>query len=351
MCYKAVSSSDINPVCTFVNPELLQTVSKSSKASHHAQKAAARTLDIDIKLRSSRLTAPREVRGAGVVGGARYRVIYDCRETEVLPGTRVREENDEKVKDRSVNNSYNALGIAFNFFHSLFNHDLINSLPLKCSVHYGKDYNNAIWNGEQMVFGDGDGEVFNYFSDSLDVVVHEFTHAVTQYTANLEYRDQAGALNESMSDVFACMAEQWHFGQTSDQGDWIVGQNLFPLSRKGVALRSLKDPGKAYEDDFGKDSQVAHMRYYIRTSTDNGGVHKYSGIPNHAFYRAAIELGGNSWERAGKIWSKTLTDPRLGPRCTFREFADLTINIADDLFDSSVGATVRSAWVSVGVLP
>jgi Zn-dependent metalloprotease len=351
-------SSSSRAVCTFVTPDLLKTIAQSPAVSHHVQKAAARTLEIDNNFRGKRATAPeKETQKAGAAAeeaaalrGAPNRLIYNCEETEVLPGTLVRREKDAKVRDRSVNNSYEALGIGFNFFYSLFDKKLIDSLPFTCSIHYGVDYDNAVWNGEQMVFGDGDGEVFDYFSDSLDVVVHELTHAVTQYTANLKYKDQAGALNESISDVFACMAEQWHFRQTSEKGDWILGQNLFPLKRRGTALRSLKAPGTAYDDELGKDTQVAHMRDYVKIEGDNGGVHKYSGIPNHAFYLAAVKLGGNSWERAGRIWYTTLLDGRLKNNSTFKEFADLTVDNAANLFGSSVSGTVRKAWVAVGVL-
>ena len=143
--------------------------------------------------------------------GAPNRLIYDCEERKVLPGRLVRKENDAKVKDRSVNNSHEALGIAFNFLYPLFDKKLIDSISLKCSVHYGVDYDNAVWDGEQMVFGNGNGEVFGYFSDSLDVVVHELFYVIIQYTANLEYQDQAGALNKSIFDIFACRAEQWYF--------------------------------------------------------------------------------------------------------------------------------------------
>jgi Zn-dependent metalloprotease len=153
-----------------------------------------------------------------------------------------------------------------------------------------------------------------------------------------------------MSDVFACMAEQWHFRQTAEQGDWILGQSLFPLKRRGTGLHSLKAPGTAYDDELGRDTQVAHMRDYVKMSGDNGGVHKYSGIPNHAFYLASVELGGHSWERTGQICYKSLIDGRIKHNSTFKEFADVTVDKAGRLFGSSVSGTVRKAWEAVGVL-
>lgn len=256
------------------------------------------------------------------------------------------------MKDRAINNAYDGLGITFDFFSTIFGRKSIDnaSLPLIGSLHYDQDYNNAFWDGRQMVIGDGDGIYFDYFSDSLDVIVHELTHGVVQYSARLEYQDQAGALNESVADAFACMAEQWHFGQTAEQGDWILGQNLFPVARKGVALRSLKAPGTAYKDHLGKDPQVAHMRDFVKTEEDNGGVHLNSGIPNHAFYLVAVGLGGRSWERAGQVWYKSLTDGRIKPNSTFKEFAELTVDNAQKMFGDSVTKVVKDSWASVGVL-
>ena len=78
-----------------------------------------------------------------------------------------------------------------------------NGATLVITVHYGVDYDNAFWDGAQLVFGDGDGVVFDRFTKPADVMAHEFTHGVTQFTAGLIYQDQSGALNESVSDVFA----------------------------------------------------------------------------------------------------------------------------------------------------
>lgn len=174
---------------------------------------------------------------------------------------------------------------------------------------------------------------------------------MTQHTADLQYWNQSGSLNESISDVFACMVEQWHLGQTSEQGDWILGQTIWPVGRRGAALRSLKAPGTAYNDPIiGKDGQPAHMRDYNTTTEDNGGVHINSGIPNHAFYLSAIGLGGHSWERAGQVWYKTLLDPRITQDCNFAQFAELTVDNTRTMFGDSAKDIVRNAWVSVGVL-
>ncbi|CAM5676724.1 hypothetical protein SFUMM280S_07534 [Streptomyces fumanus] len=164
-----------------------------------------------------------------------------------------------------------------------------------------------------MVFGDGDGEIFLDFTIPVDVIGHELVHGVTQYTANLTYFGQPGALNESVSDVFGSLIKQYTLGQSADQADWLIGAGLLAPRVTGVALRSLKAPGTAYDDDvLGKDPQPATMDDYVRTGRDNGGVHINSGIPNHAFYLAATALGGNAWERAGQIWYRRADRRRAG---------------------------------------
>jgi Zn-dependent metalloprotease len=114
----------------------------------------------------------------------------------------------------------------------------------------------------------------------------------------------------------------------------------------------MKAPGTAYDDDvLGKDPQPAHMRDYVQTMSDNGGVHINSGIPNHAFYILATGLGGYAWDRAGRIWYETLRDPRLKETVPFRGFARATLRAAQRLHgDSSDEAnSVWQAWDQVGI--
>ena len=182
-------------------------------------------------------------------------------------------------------------------------------MRLDFTVHYGEDYNNAFWNGTQMVYGDGDGELFDRFTKRIDVIGHELTHGITEYEAALNYQGQPGALNESFSDVFGSLIKQYTLKQTVDKADWLIGKGVFSKKVKGVALRSMQQPGTAYYDPtIGKDPQPGHMKNYVKTSNDNGGVHINSGIPNRAFYLAAIEIRGYGWEKTGKIWYITLRD-------------------------------------------
>ncbi|EFH31628.1 metalloprotease [Streptomyces pristinaespiralis ATCC 25486] len=224
-------------------------------------------------------------------------------------------------------------------------------MPLDASVHYDEKYANAFWNGEQMVFGDGDGEIFLDFTVAVDVIAHELAHGLTQYTANLSYFGQPGALNESVSDVLGSLVKQRTLGQSAEEADWLIGAGLLAPRVEGVALRSMKAPGTAYDDDvLGKDPQPATMEGYVRTGRDNGGVHINSGIPNHAFYLLATRLGGRAWERAGQIWFDVLTGGELTVDADFGSFARLTVAAAAARYgEGEEHEAVLKAWSQVGV--
>jgi Zn-dependent metalloprotease len=281
------------------------------------------------------------------------RTIYDAKHTENLPGTVVRREGGQAKGGITVSEAYDYSGSTYNFYKDIFDRNSIDTrgMKLDSSVHYGEDYNNAFWNGTQMVYGDGDGEIFQRFTKSIDVIGHELTHGVTQYEAALEYEAQPGALNESFSDVFGSLVKQYALKQKADKADWLIGAGLFTNKIKGVALRSMKEPGTAYNDPtIGKDPQPGHMKDYVNTSSDSGGVHINSGIPNRAFYLSAIELGGYAWEKAGRIWYIALTE-RLREGSDFQAAAKSTVQVAATLYgkDSKEVKAVQKAWDSVGI--
>lgn len=286
--------------------------------------------------------------------GEPRRSIHDAGGQTSLPGARVRIEGQPPTTDAAVDEAYEALGVTHRFFWELFARDSIDGrgFPLVGSVHYGIGYENAFWNGAQMVFGDGDGEIFNRFTLSLDVVAHELAHGIIESEAALLYQGQSGALNESISDVFGVLVRQFKLGQPADQADWLIGAELFTEKVQGDALRSMANPGSAYDDPLlGRDPQPGHMRDFIVTSDDNGGVHLNSGIPNRAFYLAAMAIGGHAWKNAGHIWYDTLCDPRLANDADFAAFAGLTIANSMARFGGASGEAlaVRQAWADVGV--
>ena len=227
-------------------------------------------------------------------------------------------------------------------------------MRLNAYVHRGMGYNNAFWDGSQMVFGDGDDMLFTDFTKSLDVIAHELTHGVTEFACGLEYHNQSGALNELMSDVFGSLVKQWAGKETADQADWLIGAEVFTPEIGADALRSLKAPGKAYNNPtLGRDPQPDHMSKYVMLPDtdegDNGGVHINSGIPNKAFHLTAIGIGGYAWEAPGHIWYATLQAST--PSTNFQQFADTTYLKAGQLYgsQSTEQQAVLAAWKEVGI--
>ena len=294
------------------------------------------------------------------IRAGKSRSVYDTKNSSSLPGTLVRSEGQPPSDDPSVNEAYDGSGYTYDLFKDIYNRNSIDGQGLKlvATVHYQKGYDNAFWDGRQMVYGDGDQDLpadqrlFNRFTNSIDIIGHELTHGVTQLEVNLAYWDQSGALNESISDVFGVLVKQYHLRQTADQAAWLIGEGLFTPNVHGIALRSLKAPGMAYDDPvIGRDPQPATMQDFVSTTQDNGGVHLNSGIPNHAFYLAALEMGGYAWEKAGLIWYKTLTE-KLVERSNFQDAADLTCQAAGEIYGraSLEQQAVRNGWKAVGIL-
>jgi len=335
-------------------PHLLQHLLESSDT--RIRDAAQRTL-----LVSSRLRGERNIRGliafaAGAPSNAR-RTVSDCANSTFLPSaTVVRTEDGSPSQDDSANRAFDGLGATREFYKEVFNRDSLDGrgMRLNAFVHYGEAFNNAFFDGAEMVFGDGDGILFTDFTKSLDVIAHELTHGVTSFTANLKYHNQSGALNESMSDVFGSLVKQWAAKQTADQADWLIGADVFTPDIGGDALRSMKNPGSAYNNPtMGKDPQPDHMSTFKQMPDtdigDNGGVHINSGIPNKAFYLTAIGIGGHAWEAPGQIWYNALL--ASNPDTSFQEFADTTYLQASQRFgeQSAEQQAVLSAWKEVGI--
>jgi Zn-dependent metalloprotease len=167
---------------------------------------------------------------------------------------------------------------------------------------------------------------------------------VTQFSVpgGLDYVDQSGALNESISDVFGSVVKQWKLKQDVNTADWLIGAGIMGPS-VGKALRSMKSPGDTSVTWSG-DDQPSSMDGYVA----GGDVHTNSGIPNHAFYLAAMALGGNSWDKAGKIWYAAL--PMLKSNATFADAAKATISAAATLFSGAEQKSVEDAWKQVKVI-
>lgn len=332
--------------CFIVPPKMLRKLAEQTQdaTERHCLLDAA---EISAHLRGQRSVAPVALGIAAAATGEKRRTVYDAQNKSKLPGKLARGEDSKPSTDVAVNQAYDGAGATYDFYREVLKRNSIDGkgMRLESTVHYQSKFNNAFWNGQQMVYGDGDGKLFLGFTGALDVIAHELTHGVTQFAVpgGLVYEDQSGALNESISDVFGSVVKQWTLKQNVEQADWLIGAGIMAPS-VGKALRSMADPGNQALTWSG-DDQPKNMSGYI----EDGDVHTNSGIPNHAFYAAAIALKGNSWDKAGPIWYKALG--LLTPNATFADMANATTESAALLYgaDSAEQHAIQAAWKVVGV--
>ncbi|MBI5016411.1 MAG: M4 family metallopeptidase [Deltaproteobacteria bacterium] len=213
-------------------------------------------------------------------------------------------------------------------------------MSIRAAVHFGDAYANAFWNSKSQFlnFGDGDATFLENPAGCLDVVAHEFAHAVTEHSTNLVYEGQSGALNESYSDFFAAMV---------DRDDWTMGEGCV-LVEPGF-VRDMADPHRSL------GWQPAKLDEYQRSRNDEegdwGGVHANSGISNRAGYLLAQGLasgGSDGRDRAEKIVFKGLTD-YLTPAATFLDARNAWAQAAGDLYGPAEVAVANAAWEAVNV--
>jgi len=287
-----------------------------------------------------------------------HRQVFDAQGSTFLPGQLLRDEDDPPTGDEDANKAYENVGIALQFYRSVLGRDSVDArgTRIDASVHYGFRFANAMWTGEQLIVGDGDGQHVTKLARSLGIVAHEFSHGVIQHIVRgglgvvkvagqpPALKGEAGALNESFADVFASMIKQWHAGQDARHADWLLGEDVL-APHAGKAIRSLEDPGNT-RLTWEKDHQIKDFQRYRPTDE----AHKASGIANHAFYLAATQLGGKSWEQLAPIWLKAFD--RLRARATFLEAAHATIDVAAALHGKGTAShqAIKSAWKKVKVL-
>jgi Zn-dependent metalloprotease len=312
---------------------------------------------------SSRLRGQRAMHSTALPAGKAgkqllHRQVFDAQGQTFLPGQLLRDEDDPPVRDKEADQAYDNVGVAMQFYKTVLGRDSVDGrgMRIDASVHYGMQFANAMWTGQQMAVGDGDGEQVKGLAHSLGIIAHEFSHGITQHLVKgglgvvqvtgqpPALKGEAGALNESFSDVFASMIKQWHAGEDVKQADWLVGEDIL-APHAGKAIRSLKDPGNR-KLTYADDDQIKDYKRYKATDE----AHKASGIPNHAFYLAAMRLGGNSWETLGAIWLKAYD--RLRCRATFLAAAHATVDVAAALKGkgSDPHDAIKAAWKKVGVL-
>lgn len=259
--------------------------------------------------------------------------------------------NTEKHK-ASVSAHFYA-GKVIDFYKNLFNRNSLdnNGMAIQSFTHYGYNYNNAFWIPGIMVYGDGDGVNFTYLSGDLDVVGHEMTHGVIDYTADLNYHKQSGALNESMADVFGVLISTYHKynvaggnSWTFNSADWVVGDGIYTPSIPGDALRSLVNPTLYDQPDNMRD----YKNLPDTESGDNGGVHINSGIPNKAAYLIAKRIG---MEKTARIYYRALVN-YMNANTDFMGGKDCFVQAATDLYgaSSSTISAIKDSFKSVGII-
>jgi Zn-dependent metalloprotease len=284
------------------------------------------------------------------------RAVYSANNGSTLPGTLKRSEGGAATGDTHVDDNYGHLGTTYNCYKTNFNRDSYNNAgaQLKSTVHYSTSYTNAYWNGTQMVYGDSDGVQSAPLGKSLDVTVHELTHAVTSSESNLTYSGESGALNEGMSDIFGAYCESWNRAWTVDAAVWMVGDDVWTPATPGDALRYMANPT---QDGSSKDY---YPERYTGTS-DNGGVHWNSGIANLAFKllttggthpraKTTVNVTGIGIQKAGAIFYKANTD-LMTASTNFAQAKTYMETAAEQLYGVGAAekASVTQAWQAVGV--
>ena len=286
------------------------------------------------------------------------RSVFSAGGQTFLPGKLLRDEDDPPTRDALADQSYDSIWSAPRVVKTVFGRDSIDGRGMRVdtSVHYGFRFANAMWTGEQMIIGDGDGQNVRDLAGSLGIIAHEFAHGISQHLvkgglgvvqvpgAPPTLKGEAGALNESFSDVMASMVKQWHAGQCVHSADWLLGEDIL-APHVGKAIRSLKDPGNT-KLTWKQDDQIKDYRRFKPTHD----AHTASGIANHAFYQAATQLGGHSWETLGAVWYRGFD--KLRARATFLDAAYATVGVAASLHGqgSATHKAVKAGWKQVNVL-
>jgi Zn-dependent metalloprotease len=339
------------PLCTFVPQRLLDRIAKNARVLGVDPESARRSAIASTAQRQQRritvtgtletLNPPRPSKGD--------RQIYDD-QNQWTPNVKlIRGEGDAPVAGVNANAAYDALGATRDFYREILGRDSIDNagLTMVANVNFGVEYDNAFWDGAEMVFGNGDNVIFKDFTNDVDVPGHELTHGVTQYTAALLYTDQSGALNEAFSDVFGACIDQYAHHLDAGEYNWLIGEDVMADGLYGEAIRSMAHPGTAYDNPvLGKDPQPATMAGYVA----GGDPHLNSGIINRAFYLCAMDLGTFP---AAKIWYATLQN--LWSTAVFTDAAHVCAEMARSLVRDGVvprhaPQTIRAAFREVGVI-
>ena len=286
-------------------------------------------------------------RGGRPVRAAGANAEGDClrlQEHQTLPGTPV----SKASKDPTAKRTFVETAAVAKFYKKIFGRNSIDNagMTLMSSIHFGTRFNNAMWDGFQMIYGDGDGQLFVDFTKSNDVIAHELTHGVTQHTLQLAYSGDAGGLNESMSDCFGSMFRQWRAGQGTNAADWLIGASIIGPAAKARGFKCLRNMSNPADP-----SALAPQPTHYSQLTPGMDPHYTSGPPNLAFYTACTNLGGNSWAEIGQVWYGVLANSGIDPAMTMPKFAGRARQLAAQMYPAqpAVAAAVDAGWTQVGL--
>jgi Zn-dependent metalloprotease len=308
------------------------------------------------KIYASAITGDLVLRDAQI-HRARNRRTHNGNQSTILPGTLVLQEASGSTSDTVISTAHAHAATSYDYYKNVHNRDSFNNAGaiITTTVHHQVAYNNAFWNGSQLVYGDGDGTNFTPLGNSLDVGVHEFSHAVTDYSADLVYANESGALNEATSDIMASAAEAWKDGSVNTD-TWKIGEDVYTPGTSGDALRYMNDPAAGGDFDYYPTRYVG--------ADDDGGVHWNSGIANLAF--KLMVTGGThprgkttvsvpalsataltSIDMGAKIWYRALT-VYMNSSTNFLGARNATAQAATDLYGATAANSVQKAWDAVG---
>jgi Zn-dependent metalloprotease len=334
-------------MCNIVPRDVLTRLAQDKELSAELRKSLSATAHISEEIRDVRREAARLTSlPTSDLAPSPLVTVYDCKHTQTLPGTPL--PGPENSRDPTAERAFNEATSVAKFYQDVFNRNSIDDhgMTIMSSIHYGSKFNNAMWNGSEMLYGDGDGSIFLDFTAGNDIIGHELTHGVTQYSLQLGYSDEAGGLNESLSDCFGSMFRQWESNQDVDSADWLIGHDVVgPAARaRGfICLRDMANPGAAH--------CLAPQPTQYSQLAPGMDPHDSSGPPNLAFCTACKTLGGRSWETIGQVWYRSLTAFGPEPNMRMKPFADRTRQVAHTMYDTNpaVAAAVDQGWRHVGL--
>ena len=331
--------------CFIVPPNILKAYARDTQLDSATRGRLQDTFVETMRLRGLReahrvaaLSGRRSLMAAAPTGDAAQH-LFDCQHRQALPGRAVAGAGDE-----ALTTVFNTTAKVAEFYRTVLNRNSIDNqgLDLVSSVRYRIHFDNAFWNGSQMVYGDGDGTIFTDFWKSPDVIGHELTHGVTQNESGLRYEGESGALNESISDCFGAAFNQWlNKWDVREPKAWLIGAGIMgprATAAGRTCLRDMVQPSAAH----CLSPQPESYQQFDPT----GDVHENSGIANKAFALFAQAAGGKVSDRAIKVWYAACSDRRLPSTATFAEFAALTIEAAAK---QGLGDQAKQAWAEVKV--